>query len=112
MAFELTNAFDSLIYYYTRKCPELRMSPIDQEKQDYDQWIKDDAKAASLIACALSKNIAGLVLTCRHANEIWKKLLARFEWSNAQRLNMLIEQFYKIERDQIHDIHIKVEKLQ
>jgi hypothetical protein len=32
---------------------------------------KMDAKAASIIACALSKSVAELVLTCNSANEIW-----------------------------------------
>ncbi|KAK9703722.1 Leucine Rich repeats (2 copies) [Popillia japonica] len=71
---------------------------------------KDDAKAASLLASAVNRSVAELVLTCNNAKEIWDKLHARFDnfkdiWdtipSENQKLNLLIEKLCTIElRDQ------------
>ncbi|KAL0269596.1 UNVERIFIED_CONTAM: hypothetical protein PYX00_007274 [Menopon gallinae] len=102
---------DTLVYG-TRKCPVVSEDSTNEEKREQQKWMKDDAKAASLIACSLSRNIAELVLTCKHANEIWTKLLARFERSNVQRLNSLIEKFFKVERDTSEDISTHIAKLQ
>ncbi|KAL0277244.1 UNVERIFIED_CONTAM: hypothetical protein PYX00_004597 [Menopon gallinae] len=102
---------DTLVYG-TRKCPVVGEDSTNEEKREQQKWMKDDAKAASLIACSLSRNIAELVLTCKHANEIWTKLLARFERSNVQRLNSLIEKFFKVERDTSDDISTHIAKLQ
>ncbi|KAL0267488.1 UNVERIFIED_CONTAM: hypothetical protein PYX00_009740 [Menopon gallinae] len=82
--------------------PGRRRGSDERGKREQQKWMKDDAKA-SLIACSSSRNIAELVLTCKHANEIWTKLLERFERSNVQRLNSLIEKFFKMERDTSED---------
>ncbi|XP_049794611.1 uncharacterized protein LOC126204264 [Schistocerca nitens] len=66
----------------------------------------------SLIANALSKPVAEPVLTCKNAKEIWDKLRARFERSSTQRLNMLIETFFRVKRDETEDISAHVAKLQ
>lgn len=71
------------------------------QNQYYDQWIKDDAKVASFIACAILEITAEFVLTCKHAKEIWKKTLQA----------MLIEQVYKVERDQTHDFSSHISKI-
>ena len=89
-----------------RKCPEIG------ETAAYQQWLRDDAKAASLLAGTLGKTVAELVLVCRHASEIWDKLRARFERSSTQRLNMLIEAFFRVHRDDKEDISTHVAKLQ
>ncbi|XP_049809251.1 uncharacterized protein LOC126252403 [Schistocerca nitens] len=43
---------------------------------------------------------------------MWDKLRARFESSSAQRLNMLIETFFRVKRDETEDISAHVAKLQ
>ncbi|KAK9701935.1 Zinc knuckle [Popillia japonica] len=77
-----------------RKCVVLPVEPKEEEKTLYAAWQKDDAKAASLLASAVSRSVAELVLTCNNAKEIWDKLHARFERSSTQRLNMLIESVF------------------
>ncbi|XP_049832911.1 uncharacterized protein LOC126273402 [Schistocerca gregaria] len=72
----------------------------------------DDTKTASLIASALSKLVAELVLTCKNAKEIWDKLRARFKCSSTPRLNMSIEIFFRVKRDETEDISAHVAKLQ
>ncbi|KAL0280832.1 UNVERIFIED_CONTAM: hypothetical protein PYX00_002008 [Menopon gallinae] len=63
-----SHGLDTLVYG-TRKCPVVGEDSTNEEKREQQKWMKDDAKAASLIACSLSRNIAELVLTCKHANE-------------------------------------------
>uniref|UniRef100_A0A6P7F9V9 Uncharacterized protein LOC114327229 n=1 Tax=Diabrotica virgifera virgifera TaxID=50390 RepID=A0A6P7F9V9_DIAVI len=96
----------------TCKCPEVAENSTSLEVEKHQQWLKDDAKAASLLAGTLGKTVAELVLTCTHASEIWVKLRARFERSSTQRLNMLIEAFFRVQRDEKEDISTHVAKLQ
>jgi len=105
------NCLESLIDG-SRKCPVLSTDAQSQEKKELTEWLQDDARAASLIACALSKSVAELVLTCTKARDIWDKLCARFERSSTQRLNMLIESFFQAQRDYKEDISAHVAKLQ
>ncbi|XP_046981358.1 uncharacterized protein LOC124550678 [Schistocerca americana] len=96
----------------TRERVELPQDATSEQKEAYVEWLKEDAKAASLIASALSKPVAELVLTCKNAKEIWDKLRARFERSSTQRLNMLIETFFRVKRDESEDISAHLAKLQ
>jgi len=82
-----------------------------QQKRELTEWRQDDAKAASIIACTLSKSVAEVVLTCTSAKDVWDKLCARFEPSSTQRLNMPIESFFQTKRD-CKDISTHVAKLQ
>jgi len=77
-----------------------------------NEWRQDDAIAASIIACTLSKSAAEFVLTCTSAKHIWDKLCAWFERSNMQQLNMLTEFFFQAQHDCKEDIGIRVAKLQ
>lgn len=98
----------------SRDAPQITPESTSEEKRNQDLWRRDDAKASSLIATGLSKPIAELVLTCGSAREIWSELCARFEWSNAQRLNMLIEAFFqakKVETDEISQHIARLQKL-
>uniref|UniRef100_A0A6P7GYK4 Uncharacterized protein LOC114348089 n=1 Tax=Diabrotica virgifera virgifera TaxID=50390 RepID=A0A6P7GYK4_DIAVI len=96
----------------TCKCPEVAGNSTSLEVEKHQQWLKDDAKAASLLAGTLGKTVAELMLTCTHASEIWDKLRARFERSSTQRLNMLIEAIFRFQRDKKEDISTHVAKLQ
>lgn len=96
----------------SKTCPELSDGATEQQRKQVTDWKKEDAKAASIIASALSKSIAELVLTCTNAKEIWDKLCSRFERSSTQRLNMLIESFFQAKRDEKEDISTHVAKLQ
>ncbi|XP_046988388.1 uncharacterized protein LOC124594081 [Schistocerca americana] len=60
----------------------------------------------------LPQDATRLVLTCKNAKEIWDKLRPRFERSSTQRLNMLIETFFRVKRDESEDISADVVKLQ
>ncbi|XP_049813807.1 uncharacterized protein LOC126260519 [Schistocerca nitens] len=68
----------------------------------------------SMVLCSygLEDIINELVLTCKNAKEILDKLRARFERSSTQRLNMLIETFFRVKRDETEDISAHVAKLQ
>lgn len=95
------------------KCPVLPATgETAEQKKELQKWLQNDAKAASIIATALNKTTAELVLTCIHSADIWDKLCARFERSSTQRLNMLIESFFQARRDDKEDITVHVAKLQ
>ncbi|XP_047097580.1 uncharacterized protein LOC124711510 [Schistocerca piceifrons] len=96
----------------THERVELPQDATSAQKEAYVEWHKDDVKAASLIASALCKTVAELLLMCKNAKEIWDKIRARFERSSTQRLNMLIETFFRVKRDETEDISAHVAKLQ
>jgi hypothetical protein len=83
----------------SRNCPVLPADAKTKQTKELTEWRQDDAKAASVIACTQSKSVAELVLTCINAKDIWDKLCSRFERSSTQRLNMLIESFFQVQRD-------------
>ena len=76
------------------------------------KWTIKDAKAVSLIATALGDQISKLVLTCETSNEIWTLLSARFERSSKQRLDSIVEQFYRLQKDESEDIITHIATLQ
>jgi hypothetical protein len=96
----------------SQKCPVLPADAQIQQTKELTKWRQDDAKAASVIASALSKSVAELVLTCNSAKDIWDKLWSRFERSSTQWLNMLNESFFQAQRDCKEDISTHVAKLQ
>jgi UTP:GlnB (protein PII) uridylyltransferase len=68
----------------SRKCPVLPVDAQSQQTKELTEWRQDDTKAASIIACTLSKSVAELVWTCTSAKDIWDKLCALFECSSMQ----------------------------
>jgi len=96
----------------SRKCLVLPAAAQPQQQKELTEWWQDDTKAASIIACTLSKSVAELVLTYLSAKDIWDKLHARFERSSTQRLNMLIESFFQAQHDCKEDIRMHVAKPQ
>jgi hypothetical protein len=85
---------------------------LPQQTKELTKWGQDDAEAASIIACELSKSVAELRLTCTSATDIWDKLCAWFERGSTQQLNMLIESFFQAQRDCKEDISTHVAHLQ
>jgi len=97
----------------SRKCPVLPADAQPQQKKELTEWQQDDAKAASIIACMLSKSVAECVLmTCTSVKDIWEKQCAWFEHSSTQWLNMLIEALFQAQRNCKEDISMHVAKLQ
>ena len=94
------------------KAPTTSNTPTEAETKALRQWNKDDAKAASLIGASLSRSIGELVLTCSTAKEVWSKLCARYERSSSQRLNTLIESFFRVTKKDSDDIGMHIAKLQ
>jgi len=91
-------------------CPACRCTASAEKGTNRVQ--QDDAKAASIIACTISKSVVEPVLTYTSAKDIWDKLCAWFERSSTQRLNMLIELFFQAQHDCKEDISTHVAKLQ
>jgi len=96
----------------SQKCPVLPADAQPQQKKVLIEWQQDDTKAASIIACTLSKSVAEFMLTCTGAKDIWGKLCAWIERSSMQRFNVLIESFFQAQHDCKEDISTHVAKLQ
>lgn len=79
-----------------RICTTVKEDTKPDEEKDLNKLKQYDAKFASFIVFSLSGNIAKLILIRRHSNEMWEKLLARFERSSCQRLSMFCKDFLSI----------------
>ncbi|XP_028966619.1 uncharacterized protein LOC114828079 [Galendromus occidentalis] len=86
--------------------------PTTTAGDNLEKWLTKDAKAVSSIATALGDQNAKLVLTCDTSNDIWKILCARFERSSKQRLDSLVEQFYRLQKDDSEDMITHIATLQ
>lgn len=89
-------------------------APTDVEVRNIEEWKRDNARTASLIASALSQPVADLVLTCTKAKDIWDKVISVYEQSITQRLSLLTTEFFKPQREQGSEVAAyiaKVEKL-
>lgn len=84
--------------------PTLSATPTAAELTSHKTWKKENAKACSLIASALSSSTANLVLTLTNASGIWSKLVSVFEQSSVQRLSMLMVQFFNLKKSADTDI--------
>ena len=84
----------------------------ESSREARTKWNTRDARAVSLIATALGDSIARLVLTCDTAHEIWNLLCARFERSSKQRLDSIVEQFYRVQKDETEDMITHIANLQ
>lgn len=68
----------------------------------------------ALIASALSQQVSDLVLTYTNAKDIWDKLVSVYEQTSVQRLNLLMTDFFNLQRESEIDVAAyvaKVEKL-
>ncbi|RLU22728.1 hypothetical protein DMN91_005006 [Ooceraea biroi] len=54
----------------SKECPAATEDTTEQQRKQLFEWKKEDAKAASIIASALNKSTAELVLTYTNAKEI------------------------------------------
>ena len=95
----------------TRDRVRLPPQPTEEQKAAFQQWNQDDAKAASVIAGALTKPVATLVLNCNHAKDIWDTLRAKFERTNVERVDELMESFFRVKRNEKERIVVHVERL-
>ena len=86
--------------------------PDETKVDEVNNWNMEDAKAMSLLASTLNSPFSELVFTCSTSNGMWQKLCARFERSSLQRLDSLIEQFFKFERDETEDMATHIAKRQ
>lgn len=81
----------------TRQAPILGID--EPAVRALNEWRRDNAKAAALIASTLSQPVADLVMTQTNAKDIWDKLVSVFEQSSVQRLNLLMTQFFQFCKD-------------
>ncbi|GFQ71153.1 retrovirus-related Pol polyprotein from transposon TNT 1-94 [Trichonephila clavata] len=75
-------------------------------------FIKDDSLAQLILLGNMDDSNAELASVCNTAKSVWEKLLSVYEQSSGQRLDRLMEKFFRSEKELEDDIASHIAKLQ
>ncbi|GFQ72109.1 2-hydroxyacyl-CoA lyase 2 [Trichonephila clavata] len=99
-----------------RECPRLPAEASAEAIAAYDKaqkaFIKDDSLAQLILVGNMDDSNAELTSVCNTAKSVWEKLLSVYEQSSGQRLDRLMEKFFRSEKELEDDIASHIAKLQ
>ncbi|GBN32289.1 hypothetical protein AVEN_69798-1 [Araneus ventricosus] len=99
-----------------RVCPVLAEDATPEMTVLYEKsrksFMKDDSLAQLVLVGSMDDANVELTKTCDSAKSIWEKLLSVYEQSSGQRLDRLMEQFFRSEKDGDDDVVTPIAKLQ
>ncbi|GFQ67360.1 protein shank, partial [Trichonephila clavata] len=75
-------------------------------------FLKDDSLAQLILVGNMDDSNAELTSVCNTAKSVWEKLLSVYEQSSRQRLDRLMEKFFRSEKELEYDIASHIAKLQ
>ena len=101
----------------TNTCPEPPAATTTaQERADIEKqrvtFVKKDAQALLDIMTCVSDEMKTVILACTTAKEAWDQLISVHEQTDDHRLDRLLTEFYKWERDPSEEIVMHVARLQ
>ena len=84
-----------------------------EDEDEEDQClVKKDSMAQLILVTSMSDGNVELTATATSAREIWRKLLAVYEQTSGQKVDRLMEEFFKMEKKVDDDIISYVARLQ
>ncbi|GFQ85012.1 retrovirus-related Pol polyprotein from transposon TNT 1-94 [Trichonephila clavata] len=99
-----------------RECPRLPTEASAEAIAAYEKaqkaFIKDDSLAQLILVGNMDESNAELTSVCNTAKSVWEKLLSVYEQSSGQRLDRLMEKFFRSEKELEDDIASHIAKLQ
>ncbi|GBN79835.1 Retrovirus-related Pol polyprotein from transposon TNT 1-94 [Araneus ventricosus] len=99
-----------------RVCPVLAEDATPEVTVLYEKsrksFMKDDSLAQHVLVGSMDDANVELTATCDSAKSIWEKLLSVYEQNSGQRLDRLMEQFFRSEKDGDDDVVTHIAKLQ
>ncbi|GFR15769.1 uncharacterized protein TNCT_346001 [Trichonephila clavata] len=99
-----------------RECPRLPAEASAEAIAAYEKaqkaFIKDDSLAQLILVGNMDDSNAELTSVCNTAKSVWEKLLSVYEQSSGQRLDRLMEKFFRSEKELEDDIASHIAKLQ
>ncbi|GFR33069.1 retrovirus-related Pol polyprotein from transposon TNT 1-94 [Trichonephila clavata] len=99
-----------------RECPRLPAEASAEAIAAYEKarkaFVKDDSVAQLILVGNMDDSNAELTSVCNTANSVGEKLLSVYEQSSGQRLDRLMEKFFRSEKELEDDIATHIAKLQ
>ncbi|GFR00546.1 retrovirus-related Pol polyprotein from transposon TNT 1-94 [Trichonephila clavata] len=99
-----------------RECPSLPAEASAEAIAAYETaqkaFIKDDSLAQLILVGNMDDSNVELTSVCNTAKSVWEKLLLVYEQSSGQRLDRLMEKFFRSENELEDDIASNIAKLQ
>ncbi|GFR28779.1 retrovirus-related Pol polyprotein from transposon TNT 1-94 [Trichonephila clavata] len=99
-----------------RECPRLPAEASAEAIAAYEKaqkaFVKDDSLAQLIRVGNMDDSNAELTSVCNTAKSVWEKLLSVYEQSSGQRLDRLMEKFFRSEKELEDDIASHIAKLQ
>ncbi|GFQ75380.1 retrovirus-related Pol polyprotein from transposon TNT 1-94 [Trichonephila clavata] len=96
----------------TRLPAEASAEAIAAYEKAQKAFIKDDSLAQLILVGNMDDSNAELTSVCNTAKSVWEKLLSVYEQSSGQRLDRLMEKFFRSEKELEDDIASHIAKLQ
>ncbi|KAL7304754.1 hypothetical protein TKK_0002986 [Trichogramma kaykai] len=66
------------------------------KQDDTEKWIQDDARATTILTCAMVPRQVENCLICESAKEIWDKMTLIYEQKSAQNKGTMLQKFYNL----------------
>ena len=85
---------------------------IGEGSKVMEEFTKEDSLAQLILVSSFDDHHCDLTATCATAQDIWLKLCSVYEQSSGQRLDRLMEAFFKYEKNVEEDISTHVSKLE
>ncbi|GFQ77592.1 retrovirus-related Pol polyprotein from transposon TNT 1-94 [Trichonephila clavata] len=99
-----------------RECPRLPAEASAEAISAYEKaqkdFIKDDYLAQLILVGNMDDSNAELTSVCTTSKSVWEKWLSVYEQSSGQRLDRLMEKFFRSEKELEDDIASHIAKLQ
>ncbi|GFQ96347.1 CCHC-type domain-containing protein [Trichonephila clavata] len=93
--------------------PKLQLKRLlRMRKRREKAFVKDDSLAQLILVGNMDDSNAELTSVCNTAKSVWEKLLSVYEQRSGQRLDRLMEKFFRSEKELEDDIASHIAKLQ
>ncbi|GFU43372.1 retrovirus-related Pol polyprotein from transposon TNT 1-94 [Nephila pilipes] len=114
--FHMVTGNYELLVCGVRKYPSLPAEASAEAIAAYEKaqkaFIKDDSLAQLIRVGNMDDSNAELTAVCKTAKSVWEKLLSVYEQSSGQRLDRLMEKFFRSEKELEDNIASHIAKLQ
>jgi transposase InsO family protein len=93
----------------TENCARKLMGIVDgsltrEMSEDEDEWVDKDAACQSMIVSAIDIKLMRRLMTCRSANQMWRKLITIHEQNATENLQLLQQKFYELRMQPNSDV--------
>ena len=85
------------VMFYARKLLDIIDGSLPRElAKSQEEWMDRDAAYQSIIILAVDQKLMQRLMTCRTANQMWRRLCTVHEQNTIENLQLLQQKFYEL----------------